>query len=282
MELQLWPDLVSLLEKLNGWILLVVLVMSLLIIDLVKKRRPRNFPPGPQLFPLVGTFVDFRQPLHLALQKVRAPWTFSLLTISYPSMTLVTTLWSSKGSLCRTGYIITTWDRWPFLVLSLAITSSSRGVGWSNGKEIHNGGRPTHSSFFSPIWLWPFPSGPQKGLRRAGPGWGTDEKCCVTAELFGDHLWKLFCHCLCSGANSPPHHICKKHFKSWVMSCGFFCVAERGSDLSGKVSTPLTPIRDKKREILYMLSIFLWKGRRSSDMMAAKILSGDYLSLAFP
>lgn len=83
MELQFWPDLVSLLEKMNGWTLLVVLVIFLLIIDLVKKRRPRNFPPGPQLFPLVGTFVDFKQPLHLALQKVRAPWTFLLLTIFY-------------------------------------------------------------------------------------------------------------------------------------------------------------------------------------------------------
>lgn len=81
MELQFWPDLVSLLEKLNGWTLLVVLVTSLLIIDLVKKRRPRNFPPGPQLFPLVGTFVDLKQPLHLALQKVRPPWTFLLLTV---------------------------------------------------------------------------------------------------------------------------------------------------------------------------------------------------------
>lgn len=65
------------------------------------------------------------------------------------------------------------------------------------------------------------------------------------------------------------------------MSCGFFCVAERGSDLSGKVSTALTPTRVKKREILYMLSIPLWKGGRSSDMLAAKILSGGHLSLAF-
>ena len=83
MVLQFWPDLVSLLEKLNGRTLLVVLVMFLLIIDLMKKRRPRNFPPGPQLFPLVGTIVDFKQPLHLALQKVRAPWTFLLLTVFY-------------------------------------------------------------------------------------------------------------------------------------------------------------------------------------------------------
>lgn len=83
MELQFWPDLVSLLENLNGWTLLVVLITSLLIIDLVIKRHPRSFPPGPQLFPLVGTFVDFKQPLHLALQKVRAPWTFLLLTIFY-------------------------------------------------------------------------------------------------------------------------------------------------------------------------------------------------------
>lgn len=83
MELQFWPHLVSLLEKLNGWMLLVVLVMFLLTIDLVKKRRPRNFPPGPQLFPLMGTYVDFKQPLHLALLKVRGPWTFLLLTIFY-------------------------------------------------------------------------------------------------------------------------------------------------------------------------------------------------------
>ncbi|KAM9542433.1 cytochrome P450 2J2-like [Guaruba guarouba] len=69
MELQFWPGLVSPLEKLNVWMLLVVLVTFLLIIDLVKKRRPRNFPPGPQLFPLVGTIVDLRQPLHLVLLK---------------------------------------------------------------------------------------------------------------------------------------------------------------------------------------------------------------------
>lgn len=83
MELQLWPALVSFLEKLNGQTFLVVLVMFLLTIDLVKKRRPRNFPPGPQIFPLVGTFVDFKQPLHLALQKVRALWTFLLLMVFY-------------------------------------------------------------------------------------------------------------------------------------------------------------------------------------------------------
>lgn len=83
MELQLWPYFVSVMEKINGWMLLVVLVTFLLIIDLVRKRRPRNFPPGPQLFPLVGTVVDFKQPLHLALQKVRSPWAFLLLTVFY-------------------------------------------------------------------------------------------------------------------------------------------------------------------------------------------------------
>uniref|UniRef100_A0A663M1N0 Cytochrome P450 2J2-like n=1 Tax=Athene cunicularia TaxID=194338 RepID=A0A663M1N0_ATHCN len=70
MELQFWPDLLSLLEKLNGRVFSVVLVVGFLIPDLMKKRRLRNFPPGPQIFPLVGTFVDFRQPLHLALQKL--------------------------------------------------------------------------------------------------------------------------------------------------------------------------------------------------------------------
>lgn len=83
---------------------------------------------------------------------------------------------------------------------------------------------------FLPIWLWPLLSGPQKVFGRAGPSWGTDEKCCVTAELFGDHLWKLSCHCLCSEANNSPHHIWKKHLKSWVMSCGFICFAERGRE----------------------------------------------------
>ncbi|XP_074763229.1 cytochrome P450 2J2-like [Athene noctua] len=70
MKLQFRPDLVSLLEKLNGRVFLVVLVMVFLVLNLMKKRQPRNFPPGPQIFPLMGTFVDFRQPLHLALQKL--------------------------------------------------------------------------------------------------------------------------------------------------------------------------------------------------------------------
>uniref|UniRef100_A0A8C0UED2 Cytochrome P450 2J2-like n=1 Tax=Cyanistes caeruleus TaxID=156563 RepID=A0A8C0UED2_CYACU len=82
MELQFWPDLVSLLKKLNGRMLLVVLVMSLLIIDLVKKRRPRNFPPGPQLFPLVGTFVDFNfENPHLLV--LRGQWALFQLTGRY-------------------------------------------------------------------------------------------------------------------------------------------------------------------------------------------------------
>uniref|UniRef100_A0A8C0A144 Cytochrome P450 n=1 Tax=Anas zonorhyncha TaxID=75864 RepID=A0A8C0A144_9AVES len=51
------------------WMLLVILVTFLLITDFVRKRRPRNFPPGPQLFPFVGTIVDLRQPLHLEMQK---------------------------------------------------------------------------------------------------------------------------------------------------------------------------------------------------------------------
>uniref|UniRef100_A0A669PWJ0 Cytochrome P450 family 2 subfamily J member 2 n=1 Tax=Phasianus colchicus TaxID=9054 RepID=A0A669PWJ0_PHACC len=58
MESRFWP--ISQLEKPNVTMLLAVLVTFLLIIDLVRKRRPRNFPPGPQLFPLVGTIVDLR------------------------------------------------------------------------------------------------------------------------------------------------------------------------------------------------------------------------------
>ncbi|XP_032923022.1 cytochrome P450 2J2-like [Catharus ustulatus] len=88
MELLFWPDLVSLLKKLNGRMLLVVLVISLLIIDLVKKRRPRNFPPGPQLFPLVGTFVDFKQPLHLALQKLTGRYG-NIFSVQFGSLTFV-------------------------------------------------------------------------------------------------------------------------------------------------------------------------------------------------
>ncbi|CAN0270036.1 unnamed protein product [Bubo scandiacus] len=88
MELQFWPDLVSLLEKLNGRVLLVVLVTFLLIIDLVKKRRPRNFPPGPQIFPLVGTFVDFKQPLHLALQKLTDQYG-NIFSVQFGSLTFV-------------------------------------------------------------------------------------------------------------------------------------------------------------------------------------------------
>ncbi|XP_030082587.2 cytochrome P450 2J2 isoform X1 [Serinus canaria] len=88
MELQFWPDFVSLLKKLNGRMLLVVLVMSLLMIDLVKKRRPRNFPPGPQLFPLVGTIVDFKQPLHLALQKLTGRYG-NIFSVQFGSLTFV-------------------------------------------------------------------------------------------------------------------------------------------------------------------------------------------------
>ncbi|KAM6124147.1 cytochrome P450 2J2-like [Pterocles gutturalis] len=88
MELQFWPDSLSVLEKLNGRILLVVLVIFLLVIDLVKKRRPRNFPPGPQLFPLVGTFVDFRQPLHLALLKLIGRYG-NIFSVQFGSLTFV-------------------------------------------------------------------------------------------------------------------------------------------------------------------------------------------------
>ncbi|KAM6262282.1 cytochrome P450 2J2-like [Porphyrio hochstetteri] len=88
MELQFWPDLVSSLGKLNGWMLLVVLVTLLLIMDLVKKRRPKNFPPGPQLFPLVGTFVDFKQPLHLALQKLTGRYG-NIFSVQFGSLTFV-------------------------------------------------------------------------------------------------------------------------------------------------------------------------------------------------
>ncbi|XP_067156919.1 cytochrome P450 2J2-like [Apteryx mantelli] len=85
MQIPFWPILISLLEKLNAQILLV---MFLLIIDLLKKRRPRNFPPGLQLFPLVGTFVDFKQLLHLALQKFTARYS-NIFSVQFGSLTFV-------------------------------------------------------------------------------------------------------------------------------------------------------------------------------------------------
>ncbi|KAM6327207.1 cytochrome P450 2J2-like [Podargus strigoides] len=88
MKFQFGDDLISLLEKMNGQMLLVVLVTFLLIIDLVKKRRPRNFPPGPQLFPLMGTFVDFQQPLHLALQKLTGRYG-NIFSVQFGSLTFV-------------------------------------------------------------------------------------------------------------------------------------------------------------------------------------------------
>uniref|UniRef100_A0A8B9ICW4 Cytochrome P450 family 2 subfamily J member 2 n=1 Tax=Anser brachyrhynchus TaxID=132585 RepID=A0A8B9ICW4_9AVES len=88
MELQLWPVLVYLLEKLNSWMLLVILVTFLLIIDFVRKRRPRNFPPGPQLFPFVGTIVDLRQPLHLEMQKLSARYG-NIFSVQFGSLTFV-------------------------------------------------------------------------------------------------------------------------------------------------------------------------------------------------
>ncbi|XP_010178715.1 PREDICTED: cytochrome P450 2J2-like [Mesitornis unicolor] len=84
MELQFWPDLIPL----TGRTLLVVLVTVLLIADLVRKRRPRNFPPGPQLFPLVGTIVDFKQPLHLALQKLTSQYG-NIFSVQFGSLTFV-------------------------------------------------------------------------------------------------------------------------------------------------------------------------------------------------
>uniref|UniRef100_A0A8C6ZK11 Cytochrome P450 2J2-like n=1 Tax=Nothoprocta perdicaria TaxID=30464 RepID=A0A8C6ZK11_NOTPE len=88
MQIPFWPVLLSLLEKLNGQIVLVILVMFLLIVDLLRKRRPRNFPPGPQLFPLVGTFVDFKRPLHLALQKL-TPQYGNIFSVQFGSLTFV-------------------------------------------------------------------------------------------------------------------------------------------------------------------------------------------------
>ncbi|XP_052522246.1 cytochrome P450 2J2-like [Tympanuchus pallidicinctus] len=86
MEFRFWP--ISQLEKLNASMLLVVLVMLLLIIDFVRKRRPRNFPPGPQLFPLVGTIVDLRQPLHLEMQKLTARYG-NIFSVQFGGLTFV-------------------------------------------------------------------------------------------------------------------------------------------------------------------------------------------------
>ncbi|EMP36488.1 Cytochrome P450 2J2 [Chelonia mydas] len=70
MQLRLWCILTSLWERMTAQTLFVILVVFLLIADHVKKRRPKNFPPGPLLFPFVGTIVDYKQPIHLTLQKL--------------------------------------------------------------------------------------------------------------------------------------------------------------------------------------------------------------------
>uniref|UniRef100_A0A803XKU5 CP2J2 protein n=1 Tax=Meleagris gallopavo TaxID=9103 RepID=A0A803XKU5_MELGA len=76
------------LSWLNVSMLLAVLVMFLLIADFVRKRRPRNFPPGPQLFPLVGTIVDLRQPLHLEMQKLTARYG-NIFSVQFGGLTFV-------------------------------------------------------------------------------------------------------------------------------------------------------------------------------------------------
>uniref|UniRef100_A0A8C9FIB7 Uncharacterized protein n=1 Tax=Pavo cristatus TaxID=9049 RepID=A0A8C9FIB7_PAVCR len=86
MEFRFWP--ISQLGKLNVSMLLVVLVVFLLIVDFVRKRRPRNFPPGPQLFPLVGTIVDLRQPLHLEMQKLTARYG-NIFSVQFGGLTFV-------------------------------------------------------------------------------------------------------------------------------------------------------------------------------------------------
>lgn len=113
-----------------------------------------------------------------------------------------------------------------------------------------NGGRPTCSSSFFPSDHDHFLLEPRKGLEGLGQAGG--EMASAVWEMncldYEDHLWKLSCHCLCSEANDVPHYLWKKHLRSWVNHpCGFFCVAERGSDCSGKVSRALTPTKANKR-----------------------------------
>lgn len=51
--------------------LLLAAVAFLFLADYLKKRRPKNYPPGPRPLPFVGSmfYLDPKQP-HLDLQKV--------------------------------------------------------------------------------------------------------------------------------------------------------------------------------------------------------------------
>ncbi|XP_032651359.1 cytochrome P450 2J2 [Chelonoidis abingdonii] len=88
MQQCLWCILTSLWEKMTPQILFVILVVLLLIVDHVKKRRPKNFPPGPLLFPFVGTVVDFKQPIHLALQKLTGQYG-NIFSVQFGNLTFV-------------------------------------------------------------------------------------------------------------------------------------------------------------------------------------------------
>lgn len=103
------------------------------------------------------------------------------------------------------------YDRGPFLDFSLTVTSSSMGVGRSNGKEW----RKTYMFLlFLPIMTISSHHGhfllePRKGLEGLGQAGGqmasaVREMNCLDYEV---HLWKLSCHCLCSEANDVPHYL---------------------------------------------------------------------------
>nr|XP_028589127.1 cytochrome P450 2J2-like isoform X1 [Podarcis muralis]XP_028589128.1 cytochrome P450 2J2-like isoform X1 [Podarcis muralis]XP_028589129.1 cytochrome P450 2J2-like isoform X1 [Podarcis muralis]XP_028589130.1 cytochrome P450 2J2-like isoform X1 [Podarcis muralis] len=58
-------------EALSLQVILVFLATFLLVADYKKQIRPRNYPPGPMLLPLLGNMlhVDFKKP-HISLQKL--------------------------------------------------------------------------------------------------------------------------------------------------------------------------------------------------------------------
>ncbi|XP_075792217.1 cytochrome P450 2J2-like [Pelodiscus sinensis] len=71
MSLQAAPGLLWLWQIVPFQTLAVFLGLFLLISDVMKRRRPRNFPPGPLILPFLGNVLhmDAKQP-HIAIQKL--------------------------------------------------------------------------------------------------------------------------------------------------------------------------------------------------------------------